>query len=281
MSDIVELFGLDTEGSHPVGWRRIVTRQSCPYLQKTCIKTQKSEPSVAIGTCTVRYGAELRPIVICPHRLLERKQVFTDCLHLLSLHEPGNELHVVSEVHVPGGSVDYVLVSSRNGRVADFVAIELQTIDTTGTVWPARQRFLQSQGLRTKRDDADSAKAFGMNWKMTAKTTLIQLHHKIATFEGFAKHLVLVIQDELLLYMRREFAFSHLAQARLGDPMHFHAYALTKSKSGHRLVLVERMSTDANGIASCMGLQASQDVALEEIVRTLEAKMSPATLLTI
>src|SRR5436190_37671 len=33
-----------------------------------------------------------------PNRLLERKQVFTDCLHLLTTHEPGNEIHVVPEV---------------------------------------------------------------------------------------------------------------------------------------------------------------------------------------
>jgi hypothetical protein len=37
--------------------------------------------------------------------------------------------------------------------------------------------------------EADLAhKAFGMNWKMTAKTTLIQMHHKIKTFEHFNKN---------------------------------------------------------------------------------------------
>ena len=57
-----------------------------------------------------------------------------DCLQLLTLHEPGNELHVVSEINLPGGSVDYFLVSAARGKVRDFVGVELQALDTTGTV---------------------------------------------------------------------------------------------------------------------------------------------------
>lgn len=70
-------------------------------------------------------------MMICPHRLLERKQVFIDCLHLLS-HEPGIELHVVPEVSVPGGSVGYFLTAVDDGKIVDFLGVELQTMDTTG-----------------------------------------------------------------------------------------------------------------------------------------------------
>lgn len=65
-----------------------------------------------------------------------------------------------------------------------------------------------------------------MNWKMTAKTILVQMHHKIETFEHVHKKLVLVIQDKLLQYMSKEFNFSHLkSPALLGDSMHLHAYS--------------------------------------------------------
>ena len=107
-------------------------------------------------------------------------------MHLLTLHEPGNELHIVPELSIPGGSIDYFLVSAKKGSVKDFVGIELQTLDTTGTVWPERQRFLKAQGMRVQKRDTDSPKPFGMNWKMTAKTTMIQLHHKVETFEHLA-----------------------------------------------------------------------------------------------
>jgi hypothetical protein len=50
--------------------------------------------------------ADARDVIICPFRLLERKKVFTDCLHLLTMNEPGNELHLLSEVSIPGGHVD-------------------------------------------------------------------------------------------------------------------------------------------------------------------------------
>ena len=92
-------------------WEAIVREQQCPFLGRRCYKVRKSSAEVSIGSCTVLYGSG--PIIICPTRLIERRQIFIDCLHLLTNHEPGNELHIVSEVTVPGGSVDYFLVSAR------------------------------------------------------------------------------------------------------------------------------------------------------------------------
>ncbi len=235
MSDVIELLGEPTQNQMISKWDTVVDRQWCPYLDRKCIKVGKSQPEISIGTCSVLYGKVKRPIVICPFRLLERGQIFTDCLHLLSLHEPGNELHVVSEVSVPGGSVDYFLASVRDGKVKDFVGIELQTLDTTGTVWPARQRFLQKVGVEVIREEAAPYnKTYGMNWKMTAKTILIQLHHKVQTLEAINKHLTLVIQDFLLEYLRSQFQFSHMKDARRGDPMQIHAYR-NGSEGGRRL----------------------------------------------
>jgi hypothetical protein len=62
-----------------------------------------------------------------------------DCIHLLHLYQPGNDIHVVSELSIPGGSVDYVIASVRNGKVVDFAGIELQTLDITGSVWTAAE----------------------------------------------------------------------------------------------------------------------------------------------
>ena len=102
---------------------------------------------------------------------------------------------------------------------------KLQTLDTTGTVWPERQRLLRELGFEVDDADVTSKKPYGMNWKMTAKTILVQLHHKVRTFENLNKHLVLVIQDQFLAYMEREFRFNHLTIARNSDPMHFHSYS--------------------------------------------------------
>lgn len=120
MSKVLELFGASTS-SKGLNWNDLVDEQFCPYLSKRCIKVRKSRPDISIGTCSVSYGAAKDPVIICPFRLLERKQIFTDCIHLLTTHEVGNELHIVTEISVPGGSVDYFLASVKNGKVKDFV----------------------------------------------------------------------------------------------------------------------------------------------------------------
>jgi len=276
MSNIIELFGKPT-AELKMQWEKIVNDQWCPYLDRKCIKVRKSQPEISIGTCSVIYGKAKRPIAICPFRLLERRQVFTDCLHLLTTHEPGNELHIVPEVSVPGGSVDYFMASVRDHKVKDFVGIELQTLDTTGTIWPARQKFLKKVNIL--REDPPEYKAYGMNWKMTAKTILIQLHHKIHTFEAINKRLVLVIQDYLLDYLRQQFQFSHLRNARKGDPMQIHAYQMSRqSDSLYRIELNERISTDSDGISICLGLQAEAKVELVRIIEQIESKISSETL---
>lgn len=276
MTKIIDLFGYDTTAHFQPNWPQVVADQSCPFVGKRCYKTRKSQSGVAIGTCSVVYSNA--PIMICPLRLLERRQIFIDCFHLLTGHEPGNELHIVSEISVPGGSIDYVLASMHGGKVRDFVAIELQTLDTTGTVWPDRQRFVYSKGISVPREDLLNLKSYGMNWKMTAKTILVQLHHKIQTLEAINKHLVLVVQDRLLDYMRREFTFNHLVNARTSDPMHFHAYNMSPSfGSGHTLRLAARFSTDCDGVAKALGMQNEAKVELEVILSAIEQRITDRT----
>lgn len=282
---ISELFTISTHKTG-INWDSVVKASHCSYLGRTCIKNRKSRPDIAIGTCTVGYdGSTIRDVIICPHRLLERKQIFTDCYHLLTLHEPGNEYHKLGEISVPGGNVDYVLISAKvvggKRKVVDFVGIELQTLDTTGTVWPERERFLNSVGVAVDSDDVKNTKSYGMNWKMTAKTILVQLHHKIKTFEHLGKHFVLVMQDHLLEYMEKEFDFSCIRPASIGDSMHFHSYSLNKAADHYYLQLTSRKSTDSDGIAVCLGQKADPKVELAEIVKTLESSLSDDSLLTV
>jgi hypothetical protein len=142
-------------------------------------------------------------------------------------------------------------------------------------------KLLQNYGIEVKDSDVTSGKDFGMNWKMTAKTILMQLHHKIHTFEHLSKHLVLVTQDCLIEYMQGEFSFEHIQDARLGNPRHFHSYSLLTEASGYRLQLTRRWSTDANGIAQGLGLQTSPRVELEVILRQIEERLPQSTLLSV
>ena len=281
MNSVVEIFGNPVDATDK-DWTEAVAGQICPYIGGPCYKVRKSEPGVAMGTCAVNYGKKSELLLICPSRLMERSQVFVDCIQLLTNHEAGNELHRVREVNIPGGSVDHFIVSARDGKAVDFVGVELQALDTTGDWWPLRQQKLRSLGVTVDFDADALKKPRGINWKMTAKTILVQLHHKVQTFEAVNRKLVLVVQDALMDYMQREFAFDHVKKtSAIGDSMHFHAYGTVGLETGFRLNLNSRRSTDSAGVGKCLGLQAKPDVALTDLFQALEEKMSEKTLLNV
>lgn len=278
MSKISEFFGLYC-GDESLNFKEAMKNQICPYTQRICTKMRKSDPDIKIGTCSVKYQDQA--VIICPFRLLEHNQIFIDCLHLLTMHEPGNELYLVPEVQIPGGHVDYFLVSAKEKKVKDFIGIELQTMDTTGTVWPERQKFLNECGIEVNVQDIQNKKTFGMNWKMTLKTILIQMHHKSETFENLNKHLVLIIQKPLFDHMRSDFNFDGIEGVRLGDPVHIHSYNFEQNEQRMTLSLHTRVSTDSAGIANCLGLNAESKVELQDLIRILEPKLTEANRLRI
>lgn len=284
MDEITEMFGFNTR-AEGVDWASVLDTQECPFSHKKCFKTRKSEPSISIGTCTVAgscvtsNGRTMAPVMICPNRLTDRQKIFTDCMHLLTKHQPGNDYHLIPEIKIPGGSLDYVLVSAKGRKAVDFVGIELQTLDTTGSVWPARMKALHQLGLAV---DIPPRKSYGMNWKMTAKTILVQMHHKASTFANINRHLVLIVQDPLMAYMQREFNFSHFTDpGDIADTVHFHSYAMQPLDPGQvrsDLMLTTRISTDVAGIERCLSLNGEAAVAEDVLLDRISAKLTHLTL---
>jgi hypothetical protein len=186
--------------------RTALVDEWCPFLQRHCVKIRKSNPDQTIGACAVGYGG--KAVLICPHRFIANERIFHDALSLLKPGDTTTRLVFVPEISIPGGSIDYFLVAlAAEQEVIDFVGLEIQTLDTTGTggIWSARQDLLQ--GVFAEHY------AYGMNWKMTAKTILIQLHHKASAFEAIGKRLALVLQAEFFDYLRRQFNTAPLRPA--------------------------------------------------------------------
>ena len=154
-------------------------------------------------------------------------------------------------------------------------------MDTTGTVWPERQKFLNEKGIAVDPVDLNNKKSFGMNWKMTLKTILIQMHHKSETFEHLNKHLALIIQKPLYEHMKSDFNFDGIEGVRLGDPVHIHSYNFEEKEKRLQLSLHTRVSTDSVGIANCLGLNAESKVELQDLIRILEPKPIEANRLKI
>lgn len=129
------------------------------------------------------------------------------------------------------------------------------------------------KGVHVDPVDLNNKKSFGMNWKMTLKTILIQMHHKSETFENLNKHLVLIIQKPLFDHMKTDFDFRGIEGVRLGDPVHIHSYNFVEHEQKLNLSLYARVSTDSKGIANCLGLNAESKVELQDLIRILEPKL--------
>ncbi len=260
-------------------WQEILATSYCPYIGKKCDKTRKSQPEISIGTCSVSYGG--KPVIICPHRFLQRRHIFLDTIHLLQNHAPGNQLHVIPEITIPGGSVDYFVVSVQRGDIKDYIALEIQALDTTGTVWPSRQTLINDE-LGIPVETSARNKGYGINWKMTAKTILVQMHHKVETLELLGKKLVLIIQDVFYDYITQEFSVSVLQDAEAAHSAHFHVYRMDREETGaFSIELIARHSTTAIGIEQMLGRKRDANLPEDALLARLRSKMSERTLLTI
>ncbi len=169
---------------------------------------------------------------------------------------------------MPGGSVDYFLVSMQGDDIIDFAGIEIQTLDTTGTggIWRARE------DLRAGKPG--NSYSYGINWKMSAKTILMQLHHKGPSFEALGKKLLLVTQREFFDYIRREFRAAQIHSSAIYDAVHIHTYDCVLLNRELQIVLDARWSTSVQGVEEMLSLGRSPEISVEEIIRRIEAKLS-------
>ena len=266
-----ELFGRYTNGEVFPDLKEVLKDQSCPYRSDgICQKMRKSQPSIKIGTCSVCLGRNAKePYIICPYRLTEKNRIFNDCLSLIDV--TGNDLYLIPEVSTVAGNIDYILAAVRDDQLSDFVGIELQTLDTTGTIWPHRQEMLRLNNYGVPLVDL---KSVGINWKMTAKTILAQLVQKTQLFSHVGKSIVLVLQEPLYEDMCLKFDFSKVHQSHPSDTMHFHVYSFKSSATKMNLSLSKNTSITATDFEKVMGMNEDPDKWLEKLTESIMGKVS-------
>jgi hypothetical protein len=191
---IIEFFGYPPdEQSAGAAWSR--KRFWCPFLDRRCDKRLKSAPS---GACTVRQTKSDRAIICCPTRLYDggyrvlkeiAREAFGEGVRLVSPQDarraPQDGRNVVAfgkgwggELRLPraagrgGYFVDWVLaLLDEGGALREFVAVEVQSIDTTGNYQQEREGYLRGER------DLHSPHA-GMNWENVSKRILPQIIYK-------------------------------------------------------------------------------------------------------
>jgi hypothetical protein len=201
-SNITELFGYDPkDDSRAANIAR--KREQCPFLKQTCVKTL-SDGKIS-GVCTLKPKTS-GPVICCPIRLYSgdyrilqdvATQAFGPGMDLVIGGEltayrekyPGKPSIAVfgkrwgKELRLPNRSkkdgqktgayfVDWILAHvDQCGNLLHFVAIEVQSIDTTGNYQEERAALLSG----TPYTGSSTA---GFNWENVNKRILPQIIYK-------------------------------------------------------------------------------------------------------
>ena len=165
----------------------------CPFVGGPCIKRFKS--GTVSGACAVKPVTS-GPVICCPNRMYaENYRVLLDvacscfgtearlCRTPSEMKGDGLDVHVFGkrwgkELRLPnrgkGGGyfVDWVLaLVDANRKLKEFVAVELQTMDTTGS-YEAEVDTYYRGGIPEK------ASVAGLNWENVSKRILPQIIYK-------------------------------------------------------------------------------------------------------
>jgi hypothetical protein len=189
---IVELFGYAPEDDS-AAVTTLRKSSTCPFLGGRCIKQFKS--GLVSGACTLK-PSNSEPVICCPNRMYAQ-----DYLVLLDVaidafgegmrlcRKPtdaagdgrdvvvfgkhwGKELRLPSRVKGGGYFVDWILARvGPNRSLEEFVAVELQTMDTTGSYEAQVHRLL---GTGKVLQDKQS----NINWENVSKRILPQIIFK-------------------------------------------------------------------------------------------------------
>lgn len=189
---VTELFGYapDDQSPNALLHRRAST---CPFVGGSCIKRFKS--GLISGACTLK-PTESTPVICCPNRMYAEEyrvllDVATDAFGegMRLCKKPsdalwdgrdvivfgkrwGKELRLPNRKQSGGYFVDWVLAHLNVSKDLDqFVALELQTMDTTGSYEAQVHRML---GTGTILPDKPS----NINWENVAKRILPQIIFK-------------------------------------------------------------------------------------------------------
>ncbi len=173
---------------------------TCPFAGSACIKRGKSDEQ-PYPVCSVYQRATNTPIVVCPKRFNE-VDIIADVARHVWPNKDVARLKLAREIKMDDfGNVDFVLSEiMEDGGVNDFVCIELQAIDITGTVRDAYDAIISGHEEIPK-------KSFGLNWKNVYKRYVYQLISKGFYSHHWGTKIVSVLQQDVYDYIKSDAKF--------------------------------------------------------------------------
>ena len=179
----------------------------CPFISSQCTK-RSQKISGPYPICAVFHGKNLNKklMCVCPKRFFQTdfKQKIIDICW--TGEHPQNPI-IVHEVKMDNfGNVDFVIadVDSSMQFVKNFISVEMQAVDITGSVEPAFQAFINSEAI------IDKTFSYGINWENVRKRYITQLINKGFFHHHWQSKIVAVIQMELYNNLRGKIRFDEL-----------------------------------------------------------------------
>lgn len=169
----------------------------CPFIKTRCLKRSTQLPNEPYPVCTLwrRNDGAADPtkdlIFVCPKRFYAVDFLKDVIEHCWPGDKPENP-QVAPEVQMKGfGNVDFVIADVKaDGEVDQFLSVELQAIDITGSVFPAYA------ALRAN-SDLDKRPTYGLNWDNVYKRYITQLIRKGYFHHHWKSKIVAVIPDQV------------------------------------------------------------------------------------
>lgn len=192
---ISESFGFNAADTSQVSLNAAAKR-NCPFLGSFCVKTLSREKIIS-GVCAIRQKTPGSPSVICcPIRLyaedykmlrLISEKAFKRKLNLYAGRVAidkarkeggavavfgkgwGGELRLPQRKGMGSYFVDWVLaLLDKKGELVEITAIEVQTIDTTGSYANAQQHLANNREIISD--------TVGLNWENVSKRIIPQIY---------------------------------------------------------------------------------------------------------
>lgn len=169
--------------------RIVRNKHWCPFANKTCDKKSRLI-NYPMGVCSVQFGNNV--VALSPNRFLQDGIVFKNIAdHYFNSR---NDLLVFSEVGLRGiGNFDFVMVKHRqlSNVIEDFVVIEFQTGQTTGTgkLVDGLKDFMSGKDVDKK------TYGFGLNLADIWKRSFTQILNKGIVLENWGHKIYWVVQE--------------------------------------------------------------------------------------
>jgi hypothetical protein len=238
----------------------------CPFHRSQCFKKSRLV-DYPFGVCTAFTDG--KEIALCPRRFLEKGIIFQDIAkaHFGSIHN----ILVFSEVGLPGiGNFDFVMVKHKplSTQVEDFVAIELQTGQTTST-GKLVQGFkdLMESGTLSR----NATYNFGINTYDIWKRTFTQILNKGIILEKWKRKIFWVVQEPIFEYFRNKYRLGSVQY----DSGHSSVFLLYDLKLlGNRLALSQTNKYSSTIDALFEAFRKNDDIPpVEKFVERLQTKV--------